>query len=84
MATGKWYNITANFTLANDTITDVWLTNLTDGGPAVQMYFGANTATHVYTTEVGDESTWDTVTLRLPPSTGSVRMIDNIDLSLND
>jgi hypothetical protein len=84
MATGKWYNITANFTLANDTITDVWLTNLTDGGPAVQMYFGAATATHVYTTEAGDESTWDTVTLRLPPSTGSVRMIDNIELSGND
>ena len=84
LTVGKWYNITANFTLADNTITDVWLTNLTDGGPAVQLYFGAATATHVYTTEAGDESTWDTVTLRLPPSTGSVRMIDNIELSGND
>jgi hypothetical protein len=84
LTAGKWYNITANFTLADNTITDVWLTNLTDGGPAVQLYFGAATATHVYTTEAGDESTWDTVTLRLPPSTGSVRMIDNIELSGND
>ena len=80
LTAGKWYNITAYFTLADNTITDVWLTNLTDGGPAVQMYFGANIATHVYTTEAGDESTWDAVTLRLPASTGSVRMIDNIKL----
>ncbi len=80
---GKWYKITANFTLADNTITDVWLTNLTDGGPAVQMYFGANTATRVYT-EAGDESTWTTVILRLPASTGSARMIDNIALSGND
>jgi hypothetical protein len=81
LTAGKWYNITANFTRSSDTITDVWLTNLTDGGPAVQMYFGANTATRVYTSEAGDESAWDTAMVRLPKSTSSARRIDNLRLS---
>jgi hypothetical protein len=80
LTAGKWYKITANFTRADNTITDVWLTNLTDGDSAVQMYFGVNTATRAYV-EAGDESTWTKVILRLPASTGSVRMIDNISLS---
>jgi hypothetical protein len=81
LATGKWYNITANFTLADNTITDVWLTNLTDGGAAVQQYFGAGNATRVYT-EAGDEAGWNTVLLRLGADTsGNTRMIDNIQVS---
>jgi hypothetical protein len=81
LATGKWYNITANFTLTNNTITDVWLTNLTDGGAAVQQYFGAGNATRVYT-EAGDEASWTKVSLRLGADTsGNTRMIDNIRLS---
>jgi hypothetical protein len=83
VATGKWYNITANFTLADNTITDVWLTNQTDGGAAVQLYFGAtNTATRVYT-EAGDEAGWNAVVLRMAQNEatgGRVRMIDNIKL----
>jgi hypothetical protein len=81
---GKWYNITANFTLTNNTITDVWLKNLTDGGSAVQLYFGTNIATRVYTTDSGDESTWNTVSLRLPKAVtngGFIRQIDNIQVS---
>ena len=81
VATGKWYNVTANFTLTNNTITDVWLTNQTDGGAAVQLYFGAaGNATRVYT-EAGDEAGWTTAMLRLPASTSSIRMIDNIQVS---
>ena len=49
------------------------------GGSPVRMYFGANTATRVYT-EAGDESTWNTVIVRLLNSTSSNRMIDNIKL----
>jgi hypothetical protein len=81
---GKWYNITANFTLTNNTITDVWLKNLTDGGSAVQLYFGTNIATKVYTTDSGDEPTWNTVSLRLPKAVtngGTIRQFDNIQVS---
>ena len=81
---GKWYNVTANFTLTNNTITDVWLTNLTDGGAAVQLYFGTGTNTYVYTTDAGDESTWNTAVMRLPKAVtngGTVRQIDNIQVS---
>ena len=75
IAQNKWYRLTASLDFTANTITAVFVQNITDNTAPQQLYFGAGNATFPYTL---DESRWDGAQVRSGLSNNPVVYLDNI------
>jgi hypothetical protein len=72
-----WYRLEANLNFTTNTITSVFVTNLSTSATS-QVYFGAGNATMSYST---DEVNWNRVIIRTGLSTETIAYLDNISLT---